>query len=73
MNKKQLIIMWVGIAFFTIRSFDYPSICRIFRREFTIPFTDVYMIPYFMQLFCIILITCAAVYTFKNKNCGGDK
>jgi len=65
--------MWAGIIVFTIRSFDYPSICSNFRREFTIPFTDVYMLPYFMQLFCIILITCAAVYTVKNKNYRGDK
>lgn len=56
MNKKQKIVMWIGIVVFLGLSFSYD------------PYdSDIVTIVVIMQSASIVLVTAGLIYTLKDK------
>lgn len=65
MNKKQLIIMWCGIAVITLCSLDYLFSGDLYKYgylEIIGDFGDIVVL-----IFVIAAITCGLIITFKDK------
>ena len=67
MNKKQTIIMWVGIVVFILLGLVTNTVIRPRRSESGLIICTAHYGDLFVRLSSTVLVTVAMIYTLRDK------
>lgn len=68
MNKKQTIVMWLGIVVTVLIVLFPPN----YHHDYSISLlelstNEIYFVPLFLLIFCVALVTAGLIYTLRDK------